>query len=76
MKTGLLIIDARKDQNWLEQAKDGLAKLWPIRLTGDEEQIAEFLQCPEFLLYKRAMRAKAGKWKAQGTLSIEAGSEF
>jgi hypothetical protein len=76
MKTGLVIIDARKDREWLGKAKEALAKLLPLYLTGDEEQIAEFLECPEFLRYKNFMCAKAGNWRAEGTLSIEPPSEL
>jgi hypothetical protein len=64
MKTGQVIIDARKDQEWLDKAKGALAKLRPLQLTGDEQQIAEFLQ------YK-CKCAKARKWKTEGTLTIE-----
>lgn len=61
-RTGQVIIDARKDEGWFEKAKDALANLRPIKLTGDEEQIAEFLK------YKHT---KAGKWTTEGTLTIE-----
>jgi hypothetical protein len=66
-KIGQVIIDARKDQEWFEKAKDALAKLRPIKLTGDEEQIAKFME------YKDA---KAGKWTTEGTLTVEPPIEF
>jgi len=62
MKSRTIIIDAREDREWLDKAKDALAKSAPFKLTGDEEQIAEFLK------YKRS---KTGKWKTEGTLTIE-----
>ena len=66
-KTGRVIIDARKDQEWFEKAKDALAKQRPIKLTGDEEQIVKFLK------YKHG---KAGKWTTEGMLTIEPPVEF
>lgn len=67
LKNGQVIIDARKDQGWFEKAKSALAELRPITLTGDEEQIAKFLQ------YKHV---KAGKWTTKGKLTIEPPIEF
>jgi hypothetical protein len=72
LKTGGVIIDVRKDQQWFEKAKDEMAKLCPLHLRGaNKEQITKLYQCPEFLRYERAMRAKAGEWKTEGMLTIE-----
>jgi hypothetical protein len=62
MKTKPVIINALRDADWMQKAKDVLAKLRPIRLTADEKQIVEFLN------YKRSV---SGKWQTEGTLSIE-----
>jgi hypothetical protein len=67
LETGQVIIDARKDPGWFEKAKDALAKLRPIKLRGNEEQIVKFLK------YKHG---KAGKWKTEGMLTIEPPIEF
>lgn len=76
MKNEPVIIDARTDQEWFEKAKEEMAKLGPLHLRADLEQIAKLLECAEFMQYKRAMHAKAGKWKTEGTLSIEPPDEI
>jgi hypothetical protein len=70
MKNNKTIIDARKDSRWFEKVIDVLAQLLPLQLIGDDEQITQVLNLPEFAQYSRAMRANAGKWSTEFTLPI------